>query len=107
MDIVEKHIEITVLLDFYTPLLTEKQAKVMRYYFEENYTLAEIAELEGISRNAVHDNIQKTIRKLHDYEKKLALHEKTVKRQSIVEKLRQVCDNEEAIRLLNELEKVD
>jgi len=65
----EKTYEMTLLYDFYSDLLTEKQ----RYYFERFYnddlTLSEIAENEGISRQGVRDILMRaeiTLRQLED-----------------------------------------
>ena len=42
-----------MLLDYYSLLLTQKQSECMRYYYEEDLSLAEISELLGISRQGV------------------------------------------------------
>ena len=65
--------EISLLYDFYGGLLTEKQAEFLRLYYEENYTLAEIAEDYGLSRQGVHDAVAKAQKKLVSYEEKLGL----------------------------------
>lgn len=48
-------IEIGILLDYYKPLLTEKQKKYLVDYFEEDLSLTEIAEMNEVSRQAVYD----------------------------------------------------
>ena len=65
--------EISLLYDFYGGLLTEKQSEFLRLYYEENYTLAEIAEDYGLSRQGVHDAVAKAQKKLVSYEEKLGL----------------------------------
>lgn len=65
--------EISLLYDFYGGLLTETQSEFLRLYFEENYTLAEIAEDYGLSRQGVHDAVAKAQKKLISYESKLGL----------------------------------
>ncbi len=107
MDALEKHVLINALLDYYVSLLTDKQAVMMRHYYLDNYSLQEIAELHHISRNAVHDHIQKTTQKLLDLEAKLGLHDKALKRQQIIDKLKQATDQKNIQSLLNELEKVE
>ncbi len=107
MDALEKHLRINALLDQYLPLLTDKQTTMMQHYYVDNYSLQEIAELHHISRNAVHDHIQKTTQKLLDYEAKLGLHDKATKRQTLIEQLKTQTDPQAIKDLLNELEKVE
>ena len=70
---VETRVELTCLLDFYGPLLTEHRREVLRLYCEEDLSLAEIAEQLSITRQGVSDALQKGRRQLADYEKKLGL----------------------------------
>ena len=70
---VEIRVELTCLLDFYGPLLTEHRREVMRLYCEEDLSLAEIAEQLSITRQGVSDALQKGRRQLMDYEEKLGL----------------------------------
>ena len=65
--------EISLLYDFYGGLLTDKQAEFLRLYYEENYTLAEIAEDNGLSRQGVYDAVAKAQKKLLSFEEKLGL----------------------------------
>ena len=53
----------SLLYDFYGALLTKRQREVMELYHEENLSLAEIADEFGISRQGVHDALQKGARK--------------------------------------------
>lgn len=64
-------IEIGILLDYYKVLLSDKQKKYLLNYFEEDYSLTEIAEMNNISRQAVYDNIKRGCKLLRDYEEKL------------------------------------
>lgn len=72
----EKIIEMSMLYDFYGQLLTAKQREILKLYYEDNYSLSEIAEEFGISRQGVHDAVKKAEKSLHEYEKKLALRSK-------------------------------
>ncbi|MCX7903735.1 MAG: putative DNA-binding protein [Caloramator sp.] len=67
---------ITMLMDFYGNLLTEKQRMIMSYHYEEDMSLSEISEVMNISRQAVHDIIKRSEKTLLDYEKELGLVEK-------------------------------
>ena len=57
---IESIAENSLLYDFYGQLLSKRQQEVMALYHEENYSLSEIAEEFGISRQAVHDTLKKS-----------------------------------------------
>ena len=63
----------TMLLDFYGELLTEKQRECYDLHYNEDLSLAEIAEQSGISRQAVWDNIRRAEAVLQDIEEKTGL----------------------------------
>ena len=73
---VEDSIEISMLLEIYGSLLTEKQYNLLNDYYNNDLSLAEIAENEEITRQAVRDNLKKGERKLFDYEEKLSIMKK-------------------------------
>ena len=54
-----KNLEIALLLDFYGEMLTEKQRDMVHYYYNDDLSLAEIAENEGITRQGVRDSIKR------------------------------------------------
>ena len=68
------NVEITILLDFYGEMLTEKQRDFLSYYYNDDLSLSEIAENEGISRQGVRDAIKRAETLLYDMESKLGLH---------------------------------
>lgn len=69
----EKLAKMALLVDFYGPLLTEKQQNVWDLHYQQDLSLAEIAEVEHISRQAIHDLLKRTERILTEYEDKLGL----------------------------------
>ena len=70
----DKEIYLSALYDYYSPLLTDKQKNYFEDYYFNNYSLAEIAENNNTSRNAIHKQVKETENKLLDYEDKLKLY---------------------------------
>ncbi|GEL14343.1 putative DNA-binding protein [Pediococcus cellicola] len=68
---IEKNNRINFLFEFYGSLLTKKQRNYMQLYYADDYSLGEIAENYAVSRQAVYDNIKRTVQILEDYEEKL------------------------------------
>jgi len=71
-----KNLEISNLLDFYGEMLTQKQRDFLDYYYNEDLSLSEIAENEGITRQGVRDAIKRAEAQMFDMESKLGLCEK-------------------------------
>ena len=86
----QKDINISVLLELYGAMLTKKQKNMLDMYYDLDYSLSEIAENTGISRQGVLDNIKRGESKLKDYEKKLGYMQKylvTEQQLDIIEKI--------------------
>lgn len=71
-----KNLNLSVLLDFYGDTLTQKQKDVLELYYNEDLSLAEIAEHEKISRQGVRDSIKRGEDALLELEEKLGMAEK-------------------------------
>lgn len=69
----EKIVEQGLLYDFYGELLTRHQQEIYEGIVYENLSLGEIAETQGVSRQAVHDIVKRCDRALLGYEEKLKL----------------------------------
>jgi len=67
----EKDYRISYLLDFYGDILTEKQKDAIDLYYNEDLSLAEIAEYQDISRQGVRDAIKRGEEILIEMEEKL------------------------------------
>ena len=93
----EKKVEISMLCQLYGKLLTEKQFKFLNDYYNNDYSLSEIAENNNITRQAVRDIIKKGEKKLFEYEEKLLFMKKTLtqeqKIQSVLEELTKIQKN--------------
>lgn len=71
-----KDLTISVLMDFYGDLLTEKQRDTLDLYYNKDYSLAEIAEDLDISRQGVRDFIKRGEKQLYEFENTLKLAER-------------------------------
>ena len=69
----EKGVNISLLLDCYGPLLTERQREIVDLYRNDDLSLGEISELTGITRQGVSECIRKAEGILIEYEEKLGL----------------------------------
>lgn len=83
----EKIVEQGLLYDFYGELLTKHQQEIYESVVYENLSLGEIAEAQGISRQAVHDIVKRCDKTLLGYEEKLKL---VARFESIKEKISQI-----------------
>ena len=90
----DRKVEISMLCEIYGKLLTEKQLDIMDNYYNLDLSLSEIAENEGITRQAVRDIIKKGENKLFELEEKLTFMKKTLnqerKLQEILEELSKI-----------------
>ncbi len=106
MNDIEKKAYYSCLFAYYSELLTPKQQDLFIYYYNEDYSLAEIANELHISRNAVWDTLKKVINSLEEFENKLGLYQKDLQRDKIYQNLKNHCDDEgkELIKELEEME---
>ena len=83
----EKKVEISMLWQIYSNLLTEKQKEYINYYYNQDLSLSEIAENDKITRQAVRDIIKKGERKLFEYEEKLLFMKKTINQEKQIQNI--------------------
>ncbi len=76
------NIEVTMLFDLYGEALTAKQRDYLSFYYNDDLSLSEIAENEGITRQGVRDAIKRAEAVLYDMESKLRFSEKQAKIQN-------------------------
>ena len=72
----ENHVKISILLDLYGKLLTQKQYNFLNDYYNLDLSLSEMAENYHITRQAVRDIIKKGEAKLFDLEESLKIMER-------------------------------
>ncbi len=94
-----KNLEISLLLDFYGDMLTEKQRDVVELYYNEDLSLAEIASHSGITRQGVRDSIKRAEGQLLDYEEHLRL---AARFRRIQERLDEITDLAKDIERIND-----
>ena len=82
-----KNLEISVLLDYYGQMLTEKQREVARLYYNEDLSLAEIAQFANITRQGVRDSIKRAETTLLELEERLGLVRKFREYQGMIEEI--------------------
>jgi predicted DNA-binding protein YlxM (UPF0122 family) len=70
---IERRRRLLALLDAYVELLTEHQRETLRLHLERDWSYAEIAGTQGVSRTAVYDLVHRTEAVLRTYESKLGL----------------------------------
>ncbi|MGE5415933.1 MAG: YlxM family DNA-binding protein [Acidobacteriota bacterium] len=108
----EKFERLIMLYDFYGPLLTERQQQAIILHYENDLSLAEVAEDMGITRQGVFDLIKRAEKVLEAYEDRLGLvirfAEEQVRIKEAVELLRQVDSREadEVKKAIDILEKI-
>ena len=107
MSKIEEKIELMELYDLYQGLLTDKQKEYFEAAYYDDSSISEIAEEYEVSRNAVHDQLKKTIAKLYDIESALHLRESNMKLNELFGTLKKQETKEQIIALIEEFEKVE
>ena len=69
----EKNIEVSLLLDFYGELLKPAVRQTIDLYYNDDLSLAEVAQQCGITRQGVRDSVKRGEAQLFAYEEKLGL----------------------------------
>lgn len=106
----EKDLTVSLLLDFYSAFLTGKQREILELYYNLDYSLAEIAETQNITRQGAMDAVKRGVCKLKSMEKELKLMQKyllvseSLKRcRDLAQKINDMQYNETAGELLREM----
>lgn len=86
----QKNLEFSVLLDYYGAVLTDKQRAILTEYYNEDLSLAEIAENYGITRQGVRDAIKHGEATLTDMESRLGYARREGAQRADLERLEQL-----------------
>jgi len=87
LNVGDKTLMRTMLLDFYGELLTQKQRNCFNMHFNEDLSLAEIAEVLEISRQGARDLIVKAEATLTETEEKIGLVKRFSEQQLVLDKM--------------------
>ena len=93
----EKTVYMNQLFELYGQLLTQKQAEMLALYYEEDYSLSEIADHYEISRQGVRDNIKRGESSLETYEAQLKLLNRRQRRQTYYQQILSMS-NDQAVK---------
>ncbi len=100
----EKDFDTVLLFDTYSGLLTQKQQRLCDMYYNQDYSLSEIAEIEDTTRQAVRDGIAKARQKLNFFEQCVRLNSRREKTIESLERARVLCTEKSDVRqLIDEL----
>lgn len=100
-----KNLYISSLLDTYGRFLSKKQRSLTEYYYNDDLSLSEIAENEGITRQGVSDNIRRAESKMTGWEKECKFCESFLRLKELSEKVKKGDEEalKEALELIDEL----
>jgi len=90
---VAKNLEISYLLDFYGEMLTKKQHDFLVYYYEEDLSLSEIAENEGITRQGVRDAVKRAENQLYEMESALGFANRFAQLKNGLDEIKQCAED--------------
>lgn len=72
----QKRVNLTILYDLYSPLLTGKQREIFEMHEILDFSLSEISEKLGTSRQSIHNILNRTFEKLERIEQELGFSRK-------------------------------
>ena len=102
----ERFVELGRLLDYYGAFLTERQRSLARQVADEDCSLSEVAEREGVSRQAVRDAVSRAAKELSAYESTLRLIERTDRMRALIAARLPLAESEGERAALTELNNI-
>ena len=101
----EEKVKVSILLEIYGNLLTEKQKEFMDLYYNKDLSLSEIADNNEITRQAVRTILIKSKNKLEEYEEQLKFMQKEKKIKEYIKQIQITDTNKRAIKKI--LDQID
>lgn len=107
VSVMAKDLSVSVLLDFYGELLTPKQAEALDLYYNQDLSLAEIAQGTGVSRQGVRAFIKQGEGHLAEFEEKLGMAKRFADISKLVTDIEALLgeDNKEITEKINEIKR--
>ncbi|MBR5179315.1 MAG: DNA-binding protein [Lachnospiraceae bacterium] len=96
-------VELTRLYDVYGPLLSDHKKEIFESYVLDNYSLAEIAEQVGLSRQGVRDIVRRCSKELQEAEEKLGFLKKMDRLTERLEKIKVKSRDSEISEMLEKI----
>ena len=100
-------LEMSLLYDFYGALLKEHKRKIFEDYILNDYSLGEIAQEQGMSRQGVHDIVKRCSKELERYEESLHLIEKFQKTKENVNKIHAAAMRVRETKDIEEIDRIE
>ena len=98
--------ELTRLYDMYGVLFSEHNRRIFEDYVLNDFSLGEIADEQGISRQGVRDTVKRCSQKLKEYESKLGMRLKLDETTELLKKLEALVKGEEEIDTIEKIKKL-
>ena len=83
--------EMALLFDYYGSMLTEKQKEYFDMRYNQDLSLGEIGELQGVSRQAVFDNLTRTEALLRRMEDNIGCIKRDLQLRKVLEELQDIA----------------
>ena len=104
---IEQVIKISQRYVFYSDLLSDKQKQYLNDYYFNDLSLTEISENYNISKQAVSNNIKRTVLELEQFEEKLNLIKFNNQRLFLLNEIKKSTNNAEVLTYVDELIKLE
>lgn len=89
--------EITLLFDYYGTMLTEKQQEYIDMRYNQDLSLSEIGQLQGVSRQAVFDNLSRTEAALRRMEENIGCVKRDMRARKVISEIREAAAAMDAV----------